>query len=644
MQEEISLASLNFEQNEEPIDAFSAPPKVEKTARFTFLPLQRKLLFFTGVGVVLIALLTLAILRTALAITPSYTKTNFVVNQPLVISLNEAVRSVDLNAITITPAVAGKWTFKSGDFFGQDKLIFTPTTYFKVDTTYTVSSTMAKRVVFGSVAIAGVQFKTEPAPSLTSKGLVSAKNGSSIAADFVFTTQLASPNKNLRDLVLKTVPANIAMVETVKDDQYYSWKPKEFLPQGTPISVQVYDAKNNVTLTSKNFAVATAPAITVPVQATEFGQADIATITFNQPIDPSSSKDISFNVAGTGKWQSDATYAYTPLKVSPGQSYSYTLKEGLRTKEGGILVANQTNSFSTVGATTVIASTPHGSSLSQDSEQVGFTFDQPVDHASAVSHFSVSSGTLGAIAWQGNTMTATVTNLGYQTTVTAKVAAGILNAGFGLPSNQIFTNSFTTAIRVNRLNIPYYHQQYAGSCAAASLRMILAYDNIATDDMSIVDQMGYNPTVEDKSTTPATWDDPQQMFVGSVNGDIKDGTGAGPDAQPVAKAAEAYGRNAAAVTGIGVAWIAQQLYNNDPVIFFGAYSNTSFTSWVTPSGRTEVMNLTSHARTITGVEGNPTNPIGFWVSDPISGASFWTAAEVQASINLDAYQQAVVVY
>ncbi|MCA9336183.1 C39 family peptidase, partial [Candidatus Saccharibacteria bacterium] len=146
------------------------------------------------------------------------------------------------------------------------------------------------------------------------------------------------------------------------------------------------------------------------------------------------------------------------------------------------------------------------------------------------------------------------------------------------------------------------------------------------------------------STDPPVWDDPQTMFVGSIDGSITGGTGAGPDAPPVAKAARAYGRNASAVTGIDAGWIAQQLYNGNPVIMFGAFSRTGTITWKTPSGDTRIMNLTGHATTVTGVKGEPSNPIGFWVNDPLRGASYWTTAQVNANIALDPDRQAVVIY
>ena len=78
---------------------------------------------------------------------------------------------------------------------------------------------------------------------------------------------------------------------------------------------------------------------------------------------------------------------------------------------------------------------------------------------------------------------------------------------------------------------------------------------------------------------------------------------------------------------------------------FGALNNTnSFITWQTPSGGTARMNTQSHSRAIIGVKGESDAPIGFWVNDPyLSGTQYWTASQLQANINLDAYQQAVEV-
>lgn len=596
-----------------------------------------------AIGILLIVpITTLFFLRTSLAINPVYSRADQTIDQPFTIYLNGMVNDIGLNDIKISPAVSGEWKFLSGMLIGSDKLIFTPSNDFKVGTSYTVSLPSVKRVLFGSTEISNVTFGTEKAPDLANAGINAIEDISVIAADYEFNVSFVAPVRNLRELELRTTPS-VSMDLKSNDGQNFSWKSSETLPQGTTLAIELYDIKNDIVLTTKSAKVADEPVMVTPVISDHFGESDVATIVFNRPIDPITS-NIIFSIAGQGQWQNDTTYEFTPDTVLPGKTYSYTIKAGLRSKEGGVLLADQTATFSTIGPVKIIGSSPYGDSLLQASQQIRFSFDQPVDHASVASHFSISSGKVTSMSWQENTFIATVIDLGYQRTVTAKLSAGIQNAGFGLPSVQQFSNTFTTEVISVRLNVPFYHQQYSATCAAASLRMALAYKGIYTDDMGIVYKMGYAPTTIDKSTDPATWDDPQEMFVGSVSGSIVGGTSAGPDAQTVARAAQSFGVNASAVTGIGINWIAQQLYNGNPVIYFGATSNTTNISWKTPSGRIEFMNLTSHSGVVTGVLGDPSDPIGFWVNDPSGGASYWTASRFAANINRDAYHQAVVVY
>jgi uncharacterized protein YvpB len=604
---------------------------------------HRRQLIYSILLVLLFAALAYFGLKLLAPLKLTYATLDQNITQPFVVRFNSTIDSILPQNITISPVVQGTWVFQSGHVIGQDQLTFTPTTRFTVNTTYSIVIKDILRPLGNTAHIGAVTFKTQTAPGLADIGVANLQNSSTVAADYTFKADLTAPSAGLRDLKLQTTPA-IDVIRTSSDDRQFSWKPAKLLPQGTTISVAIYDAKNDVTLSKRLIKVAEEPTIVTPVQKDHFGAHDTATITFSQAMAPASSTYIEFDTPGVGMWQSDTIYAFTPQKVEAGHSYTYTLKQGLRSKEGGVLSVDQVNTYATVGTAYTVASSPKGSGLTQASEKISFTFDQPVDHASAVQHFSVSAGTVDAITWTNNTLNALVTDLGYQQTITATVSAGIKNAGFGLPSAQSFSTSFTTEIRVLKYAVPYYHQQYAGSCAAASLRMILAYRGIAVDDMAIVNKMGYAPSVEDTSTDPASWDDPWQQFVGSVDGTIKSGTGAGPDAPPIAKAAQSYGLRASYVMGTNVNWIAQQVYDGGLVVFFGSFSATGFTSWKTPSGRIETMNLTSHAYTITGVKGNPDNPIGFWVSDPISGATYWTATQTAANLARDAYQQAVVVF
>ena len=57
------------------------------------------------------------------------------------------------------------------------------------------------------------------------------------------------------------------------------------------------------------------------------------------------------------------------------------------------------------------------------------------------------------------------------------------------------------------------------------------------------------------------------------------------------------------------------------------------------------MNLTGHVTVVTGVVGEPSSPIGFWVNDPLGGGGvYWSAGAVAANIARDPGRQAVVVY
>ena len=582
-------------------------------------------------------------IRTSIPVIARYSSDNVSIDKPFVVRFNQSNIKISTKNITISPSVKGKWSTKTGSIFSNDQLTFTPESNFKANTTYTIKSIYSHRLVGVNDEII-LTFKTEAAAGVDSaRGLAALKDGDTIAADANLSVSLKKANNNLRSLVLHTTPAiDVSLVK--EGGTTYEWRAKDILPQGSDVNIEVYDEKNDETLVKKTVKVAAEPSVVSLGKPTNFVPGDTQTITFSAPVKKDSAV-ITFDVDGTGSWQSSTEYTFKPTKVEPGRTYSYAVKDGLRSEDGGIVIKPLTGTFTSAGSVVVVGMSPYGSGLSQAVQTISFTFDKAVNHDSVVKRFSVSSGTVASTSWKGNTFSAVVKNLGYQRTVRATVAAGVENTTFGLPSVQAYSVSFTTEIRSVRYNVPFYRQQYAGSCTAASLRMILAYRGISADDMAIIQRMGYSPRAADTSTNPPTWDDPSEMFVGDVNGKIGNFTGAGPDAPPVAKAANSYGRSATAVQGIGVGWIAQQLYDGNPVIIFGSWNNkNSYVSWVTSSGKEVKMNITGHAMTVIGVKGEPSSPIGFWINDPLSsGTKYWTAAELQATINLDVYHQAVVV-
>lgn len=596
-------------------------------------------------GVIIVALAATFILRTTLPLTlQAEQRASQSINLPVVIKLGQAVKDVPLEKISMQPATSGTWSHKSSGFLGDSKLVFTPKDTLRAGTTYTVTVLAISRMLLGDSRAYKVEFATERAPGLQKAGLGALTDSATIAADAALSFTFTSPTTHLRKLTLSTLPEAELQLSSEKD-QVYTWKPKTLLPQGQALTVILTDTQNNEVLVKKTLQVATEPTLKTPVKPDHFTPDDTALVGFSEPIDPASSKYIEFEIAGEGNWRDDITYSFKPTKIEPGKTYSYTLKQGFRSKAGGVLATAITNTFATTGPVIVIGSSPRGANLAQAKQVVSFSFDQLVDKASAASRLAVSSGNVSGITWQGNTMAATITDIGFQRSFTATVQAGVGNAGFGLPSNRSYQVSFTTEARSIKLPIAAIRQQHAGTCSAASLKMALAYRGVQADEMSIVNAMGYAPRDIDKSTDPPTWDDSSQMFVGSVDGSIIKGTGAGPDAPPVAKAARAFGRNASATTGASVSWVAQQLYAGNPVLVFGAFRDTGYTSWQTPGGKKVIMNLTGHVRIAIGVIGEPDDPLGFWVNDPLSSSTtYWAAGSLSANMGLDPDRQAVVIY
>lgn len=609
---------------------------------FTWFKQYHNVVKFTSIAIISIAIIGYLGVKTYTPVSLVAPKHNVSMKGPFSIQLNQTLSHVDTSKINVIPAIDGQWHYKRGNLINSDSLVFTPKNYFKENTTYKVSLPSANRLLGGLVQLPSLAFTTEKAPGVSKTGIKTWAEGQIIPADSDFKVELESPNHNTRKIELRLTP-DIKVKSAIKDDKIYTWTPLELLPQNTDINVELYDTKNNESLLKLTVHTAAEPKLTSPLQRGNIDENDTINLTFADPM-LADSTTITFDTPGKGSWQNDATYAFKPDKLTPNTTYSYTISKNARSRAGGILMSDIAGKFTTYGAITVVSTSPKGTNLAQNQQTISFTFNRQVDQNSALERLSISSGNITGTSWKGNTLYATVTNIGFQKSFSATIAPGVINTAFGTPSSQAYSLSFTTEPRSAKLDIPFYRQQHSGTCTAASLRMILAYRGIQSDEVSLVNHMGYNPRPKDTSTDPHTWDDPQQMFVGNIDGSIKDGTAAGPDAPPVAKAARAMGRNASAVTGISASWIAEQLYAGNPVIMFGAFRDTGMTTWQTPTGGTAIMNLTGHATVVTGVVGEPNAPIGFWVNDPLGSASYWTAGAVSANIARDPHRQAVVVY
>jgi len=265
-----------------------------------------------------------------------------------------------------------------------------------------------------------------------------------------------------------------------------------------------------------------------------------------------------------------------------------------------------------------------------------------VDHASAQSHFSTAPSLTGSFAWSGNTMTFAPSGEGYQTTYNFGVAPGVVPA-WGLPRAKWWSGSYLTQYQDIQMNVPAYKQAYPMSCELASLRMLLAYRGIFVTDYDILMRIGYNPRPRDKSTN--TWDDPNQTYVGYLNG-IPITNGYGVHSGPVAAAARSFGRQATSQWDVSAAWIAGQVYAGNPVEVWGHSAPDFLTSWNTDHGVVQAA-PSQHARVVYGVVGSASNSVAFHIIDPWTGTKvYWSAGQLMANMNgaLPVSNQSVVVW
>lgn len=189
------------------------------------------------------------------------------------------------------------------------------------------------------------------------------------------------------------------------------------------------------------------------------------------------------------------------------------------------------------------------------------------------------------------------------------------------------------------LDVPAYKQEYKNSCEESALRMVLAYYDITATEMEIVEKVGYKPRNWDYKNN--IWDDPYEMYVGAIDGKSPNGTkmtGYGTFAPPIAKAARAYGREAQDYSPVTASFIAEQIYNGNPVILWGFFKTPTYVkySWKTDAGKVIEAYSGEHARVVVGVVGDRDNPTGFFLNDPYTGEGkvYWSTERLMKHINI----------
>ncbi len=583
--------------------------------------------------------------RVVSVLSTTYNDTDDYLTRPLSIQLDRPVDRTVVG-VEITPPVEGDVSFE--DSYLQRtfvrRIVFTPRSYFQPETSYAVKITSLKNILSNNETSYTYEFRTPALPAVT--GVVPQDKAGDIPICDPLTVTLDQPTARLADISFALSPSVPFDIQKNDDGKQYTLKPTECLAQSQEYtlsvlrSVKVSNNEGVVISTQDPVAISTTTFITkgAPGIGSVTPQGDGVlvsnrelTVNFTEPMeqaDLATHFTLSPPLAGSWIWRDPKTAVFTFATNLPFDTHiTLTQNLGLKDEHGGILSAGTVFAFGTIGPVNVSGISPrNGSAGVKAGSAISFTFDQPVDRASAESRFSLSPSLPGTFSWQGQTMTYS-TSLAKDTSYQASVAAGVVSQ-IGQPSTAVYTSTFQTEESVTQLNIGVYYQQHALSCELASLKMALNYKGIGVTENQLLDQI---PT-DGAARNGNTWADPDQVFVGDVNGH-QNTTGYGVHAGPILSLASNY-RTSRNATGWSMQELAQTLADGNPVVIWGTAGSMKKDSWVTPGGRTIDTWVGEHARTLIGFTGKVDNPTSFIINDPIFGRLRWSTSQFRGNWSL----------
>jgi uncharacterized protein YvpB len=180
------------------------------------------------------------------------------------------------------------------------------------------------------------------------------------------------------------------------------------------------------------------------------------------------------------------------------------------------------------------------------------------------------------------------------------------------------------------------YQDHNLSCEAAALKMALAYEGIAIDELTLMRYMSVDtrPAKFDARGRLVAWGDPAKAYVGNVDGHIERYTGYGVYQAPVARAAIRAGANVLAAgsglygSGIASSAIYNAVLDGHPVVAWisNTYHVVPLSLYVAYDGATVWYTITEHAVTVVGVR-----PGAVLINDPWFGQAWHSKAQFESA-------------
>jgi ATP-dependent Clp protease adapter protein ClpS len=436
---------------------------------------------------------------TVTSVSPANGSVNIPVNSTVTVAFSEPMDAATINSATITltnnstaTTVAGAVSYNSAN----NTATFSPSSALSFSTGYTVSVSTAVKDAAGNAMAAtfSATFSTAGAPDTTPPSVLgtSPDNGAgNVAVTAVvtatFSEQMDAATISGSTVTLKVSANGAAVAGTVTYNagtNTATFTPSSALAYSTgytlTVSTGAKDLAGNslATAFTSSFTTTTAPDTTPPTvtstvpanDATNIAITSVVTVTFSEPMDPSSinGSTITLKVTSSGAPVSGSvtyngannTATFTPsASLSYSTGYTLTVSTGVKDAAGNALATTFTSGFSTVAApdttppTVVSTVPPNGATGVPVNSAMTVTFSEPMNagtvNTNTVTLKVTSSGASvsGTVGYNSGTNTATFTpsaalafNIGYTLTVTTG-AQDV--AGNGLATT--FTSTFTTA-------------------------------------------------------------------------------------------------------------------------------------------------------------------------------------------------------
>ncbi|MDO8569403.1 MAG: C39 family peptidase [bacterium] len=166
------------------------------------------------------------------------------------------------------------------------------------------------------------------------------------------------------------------------------------------------------------------------------------------------------------------------------------------------------------------------------------------------------------------------------------------------------------------LSMPYYKQENGLTCEVAALRTALAYLGSYVSETELIGKLVFDTRVP--MSPEGIWGDPENGFVGDINGSIFYRTGFGVYEKPILALALNY-KTAAIIEKADLIKVLEEVLSGNPVLAWGLLSRRAAVSWKTLDGKVIEVRPGEHVRVVIGFTGEIDNPTKIILLDPIYG-------------------------